>query len=115
MAQVNIHGMALAPSVIETIVSMATTEVEGVASVGSAATSGLRAMFGTKPNTQGIEIDVSDDDKLIISVRIEVYAGKVLPEIAAGVRRAVADAVSSQIGIPVASVDVYIDGVQFQN
>ena len=47
------------------------------------------------------------------SVRIEVYYGFVLPEVASSLRQAVADAVASQVGVEVASVDVYIDGIQF--
>lgn len=115
MTELNIDGMALAPGVVETIVSIATNEVEGVASVGPSAAAGLRSMFASKPSTQGIDIAVGEDEKLEISVRIEVYYGYVLPDLAAAVRTAIADAVASQVGIPVGSVDVYIDGIQFAN
>ena len=50
-----------------------------------------------------------------MSVRIDVYYGHVLPDLAANVRQAVADAVASQVGAQVGSVDVYIDGIQFAN
>ena len=36
MSELNVEGMALAPGVVETIVSIAVSEVEGVACVGSA-------------------------------------------------------------------------------
>lgn len=113
MTDLNIDGMALAPGVVETIISIAANEVDGVASVGSSSAGGLRSMFATKPTTQGIEIDVTDDDKLHIGVRVDVYYGYPLPDVAAGIRSSVADAVVCQIGIPVDSVDVYIDGIQF--
>lgn len=113
MTDLSIDGMALAPGVVETIVSIAANEIEGVASVGSSASGGLRAMFAGKPTTQGIEIEVTDSDKLHIGIRVEIYYGFVLPEVAADIRSAIADAVSCQIGIPVESVDVYIDGIQF--
>lgn len=113
MTDLNIDGMALAPGVVETIISIAATEVDGVASVGSASSGGLLSIFGAKPTTQGIEINVSDDDKLNISLRINVFYGTVLPEVATKVRNAIADAVSCQIGIPVSTVDVYIEGIQF--
>ena len=51
---------------VETIVSIAANEVEGVASVGSAAAGGLRSVFGAKPSTQGIDIAVDEDDKLAV-------------------------------------------------
>ena len=44
MNELNLDGMALAPGVVETIVSIAANEVEGVASVGSAAAGGLLLM-----------------------------------------------------------------------
>ena len=46
MNELNLDGMALAPGVVETIVSIAAKEVEGVASVGSAAAGGLRSVCG---------------------------------------------------------------------
>ena len=115
MNELNLDGMALAPGVVETIVSIAANEVEGVASVGSAAAGVLRSVFGAKPSTQGIDIavDEDEDDKLVISVRVDVYYGYVLPDLAANLRQAVADAVASQVGAQVSSVDVYIDGIQF--
>ena len=115
MSELNVEGMALAPGVVETSVSIAVSEVEGVACVGSAGAQGrgIRAVFGQKPSTQGIEITVNEDNKLAVAVRIEVYYGFVLPEVASSLRQAVADAVASQVGVEVASVDVYIDGIQF--
>ena len=58
-------------------------------------------MFAGKPSTQGIDIAVDDEEKLCISVRIDVYYGHVLPDLAAQVRMAVADAVASQVGMQV--------------
>lgn len=115
MNDLNIDGMALAPGVVETIISIAANDVEGVASVGGAGPNGLRQIFTAKPATQGIEIDVTENDKLKIAIRIDVYYGYSLPDIAQAIRSSIADAVTSQIGIPVESVDVYVDGIQFVN
>ena len=46
MTELNVDGMALAPGVVETIVSIAANEVECASSVGSAAAGGLRSVFG---------------------------------------------------------------------
>lgn len=113
MTDLNVDGMALAPGVVETIVSIAANEVEGVASVGPSTASGLRSVFASKPSTQGIDIAVDDEDKLHVAVRVDVYYGYALPDIAANLRQAIADAVTSQVGVQVSSVDVYIDGMQF--
>ena len=116
MAELNIDGMAIAPGVVETIVSLAAQSVEGVACVGDPTTSGIRSIIGGgKPSTQGIEVDFDEEGALHVSLRLYVKSGLVLPELAASVRQAIADAVSSQVGVTVGSVDIYIDGIQFNN
>jgi uncharacterized alkaline shock family protein YloU len=114
MADLNLDGMALAEGVVETIVSIAVQDIDGVASVGNAnSPAGLLAAFQSKPMTEGIEVMANDDNTLSIAIRIEVYYGSVLPALADKVRAAIADAVLSQVGVKVGSVDVYIDGIQF--
>ena len=116
MAELNIDGMAIAPGVLETIVSLAAQSVEGVACVGDPTTSGIRSIIGGgKPSTQGIEVDFDEEGALHVSIRLYAKSGLVLPELAASVRQAIADAVSSQVGVTVGSVDIYIDGIQFNN
>ena len=112
--QMNVEGLSIAPGVMETIISVAASEVDGVASLGSFATSGIRSMLASKPSTSGIETKMGDDSKLSVAVHVEVYYGYVLPDLAANIRQAISDAVTSQVGIPVGSVDVYIDGLQFK-
>ena len=116
MAELNIDGMAVAPGVVETIVSLAAQSVEGVACVGDPTTSGIFSIIGGgKPSTQGIEIDHDEDGKLHVSLHLHVKNGMVLPDLATNVRKAICDAVNSQVGASVGSVDVYIDGIQFDN
>lgn len=111
--ELNVDGMSLAPGVVETIISIAANEVEGVASVGSYATSGLRSMLASKPSTAGIETTTDENGKLLVTLHVEVYHGHVLPDLAASLRQAVADALLVQVGVEVASVDIYVDGIQF--
>lgn len=116
MTDLNIDGMAIAPGVVETIISLAAREVDGVASIGPAATSGIMNLIGGgKPSTQGIELTTDENDELHVSIRMEVKSGRVLPDVAADVRQAVADAVNTQVGAKVAEVDIYIDGIQFND
>ncbi len=113
MTKLNLEGMELASGVIETIVSIVVQEVEGVAAVGPTVAGGFRSVFVAKPSTQGIDVVVDEEDKLQISVRIDVYYGYVLPEVAANVRKVIVEALSSQVGASVDAVDVYIDGLRF--
>ena len=48
-----------------------------------------------------------------MSLRLFVKSGLVLPDVAASVRQSVADALNTQVGVKVGSVDIYIDGIQF--
>ena len=115
MSDLNIEGMTIAPGVVETIISLAARDVEGVASIGPATTSGIMDLIGGgRPSTQGIEVTTDENDELHVSIRMEVKSGNVLPDLAANVRQAVVDAVSTQVGVKVAEVDIYIDGIQFE-
>ena len=109
--QMNVEGLSIAPGVMETIISVAASEV---ASLGSFATSGIRSMLASKPSTSGIETKMDEDGKLSVAVHVEVYYGYVLPELAAQLRTAIAEALATQAGVEVSSVDVYIDGLQFK-
>ena len=115
MKDLIVDGMAIAPGVVETIVSIAVNDVDGVASVGSHATSGIRSALAGKPSTQGIDVEVDDNDELHVTVHVEVYYGYVLPDLADAIRQAVDQAVASQVGLDVGSIDVFVDGLQFAN
>ena len=113
MADLNIDGMAIAPGVVETIISLAARDVAGVVSVGDPTTSGIMSLIGGRPSTQGVEVEADDNGDLLVSIRLHVKSGQILPDLAANVRQAISDAVNTQVGAKVASVDVYIDGIQF--
>ena len=70
MSDLNIEGMTIAPGVVETIISLAARDVEGVASIGPATTSGLMDLIGGgRPSTQGIEV-TTDEHGLKIRARL---------------------------------------------
>lgn len=114
MSDLNFDGMTIAPGVVETIISLAARSVDGVVSIGPTTTSGLMDLLGGKPLAQGIEVSTDEAEALHVAIRMEVESGHVLPDLAAEVRQAVADAVATQVGIEVADVDIYIDGIKFE-
>ena len=116
MADLSIDGLNIAPGVVETIVSLAARDVVGVAHIGDVATGGLRTLIGGgKPSTQGVEVELDENGELHAAIRLHVLSGHVIPDVAADVRQAVADAVSTQVGAKIASVDIYVDGIEFEN
>ncbi len=112
--ELSINGMSLASGVIETIISIAANDVKGVASIGIQANGGIFPKIGSKPQAIGIEIEKTEDDRLLVSLHVEVYYGTPLIEIADEIRSAVADALRTQVGVEVAAVDVYIDAIHFE-
>lgn len=108
-----VDGLGIAPGVMETIVTLAAKDVEGVASVGASTLDGISSLLSSKQPPQAIEVEMGDDKKVQVNVHIDVYYGQVIPEVAERVRAAVADAVATQVGLEVGSVDVFVDGVNF--
>ncbi len=113
MSDLNVKGMKLADGVVETIVSIAVKDVEGVAAVGTSAPSGLLSAFQQKADTSGVVATSEDGNDLHIAIHVDVYYGYKLPKIAQDIREAVADALETQVGVKADSVDVYIDGLRF--
>ena len=113
MTELNLESMALASGVVETIIALAAADVDGVTNVGAMNASSPLGMFASKPSTQGVDVVVNDDERLQVTIHVTVEYGHSLPEVAQALRQAVADAVTGQVGAEVASVDVYIDGINF--
>ncbi|WP_165060516.1 MULTISPECIES: Asp23/Gls24 family envelope stress response protein [unclassified Adlercreutzia] len=111
--RLNSNGMTIAPGVVDTIIAIAVEEVDGVASLGQNGGSSLRsAMFGKQMHS-GIETQILEDGKLNITLHLDVKYGYVLPDLAAKVRQSVSDALSMQVGAEAANIDIYVDGISF--
>jgi uncharacterized alkaline shock family protein YloU len=106
-------GLTIAPGVVETILAQSVAQVEGVAQVGAprVADSILR---GNKGNnfTQGILI-TAEDGQITVIVHLQVLYGYQIQDVATAVRASIAETLEGQIGVPVAAVDVFVDGVAF--
>ncbi len=113
MTDSDASAMKLSPGVVDTIISITASDVEGVAAVGTRATTGIRSVFQSKSYNSGIEADLVDG-KLNVAIHVDVFYGYILPELAEKLREAIADALLVQAGIEVNSIDIYIDGIQFE-
>ena len=110
--KLTIEGLTIAPGVIETIVSLAISQIEGVALVGSRISDGVISILNKKHVPQGVLIYM-DEEKIAVEAHVQVYYGFPLQEVAKQIRNAVADALLAQVGTEVGCVNVYIDGIQF--
>lgn len=111
--EIRLEGLGVAPGVLDTIVTVATECVEGVAAVGAPGIAGLVQKGSRKGSARAVDVSVGDDGSLSAVVHIQVSYGQRLREVAEAVQAAVVEALTSQVGIPVAGVDVYVDSLVF--
>jgi uncharacterized alkaline shock family protein YloU len=111
--EIRLEGLGIAPSVLDTIVTVAAESVEGVAAVGAPGLAGLVQRGARKGTARAVDVVVDDESALSASVHIQVAYGSKIRAVAECVQANVADALSSQVGVAVASVDVYVDGLVF--
>ena len=114
MPSLNANGMTLADGVVETVISLAVQNIEGVTAVGTSPVGGILSAVRNKPSTQGIEITPLEDGSIAVVVHIAVQFGVVMPELADKIREAIVDAVLTQVGMTVSAVDVDIDAISFE-
>ncbi|TLM78887.1 MAG: Asp23/Gls24 family envelope stress response protein [Actinobacteria bacterium] len=107
--QIEIDGTTLSPAVLEKIVSVAATGIDGVSALGGAGIAGLVQKAGRH------EIDVALDESggIVVTIHIQVTYGRPIRDIAADVRCAVSDAITGQVGRPVSAVDIFVDAISF--
>jgi uncharacterized alkaline shock family protein YloU len=111
--EIRIDGLGLAPGVLDTIVTVATQGVEGVAAVGAPGIAGLVQKGARKGVARAVDVCVSEDSALTVAVHIQVFHGQRIPSVATAVQQAVTEALSSQVGLSVEAVDVFVDGLVF--
>lgn len=113
--ELNVAGIGISQDVVSTIVSIAARRVEGVASVGgNDIASSLISVFTSKSVAPEKAVEsVVENDALHLTVHLAVFYGYPFTKLASDVREAVAEAVTEQIGVGVAAVDVCIDSLVF--
>jgi len=111
--EIQLEGLGIAPGVVETIVAIAADAVDGVAGVcSSQKLSQLAAKAVSKQATGCIAVEM-DEGAVAVKLHIGVEYGNPINKVAGAVKNAVADAIQSQVGADVASVDVFVDSVVF--
>jgi uncharacterized alkaline shock family protein YloU len=108
--ELRLEGIGVAPGVLETIVALAAQGVEGVV---SSEQGGLPALM--QKGRRGVTVTVDEANTLSASLHLTLRYGHPLHDTARSVQQAVAEALQSQTGQPVAAVDVFVDAVVFDS
>jgi uncharacterized alkaline shock family protein YloU len=106
--ELRLEGIGVAPGVLDTIVTLAAESVDGVESIDTGRLGGL-VMKGGK----SLAVTVDESGAMSVGVHVSLRYGLPLQDVAAAVQKAVAEALMSQTGQPVTSVDVFVDGIVF--
>lgn len=96
--------------VIAAIASIAAMEVKGVHKMGGGLRRTIAELFGKRPSTKGVRIEMGEGDAKI-TVFIIVEYGVDVPRIADEVQTAVKRAVEKMTGLVLSEVDVVAEGV----
>ena len=100
-----------ANEVIATIVSVATTEVEGISGIaGSGAISGILAK-GKTP--RGVKVDMNGED-INVDVSVTVDYGMPIQKVGRNAQENVRKSIESMTGLHVEKVDLHVVGVSFE-
>jgi uncharacterized alkaline shock family protein YloU len=106
-------NIQISDDVITAIVSLAASEVEGVASIGSKpSTIDIKDIIGKKGFGKSVRVDISNN-LITIDADITIVYGKPIATIAEKVQHAIRDAVSDATGMDVDKVNIHICGIVF--
>lgn len=109
-------SVTFATEVVATIAGLAATEVDGVASMTSANSTGLADMFSRKNSrnlTKGVRIDL-DSNMVTVDITIVVEYGSPVPDVARSIQENVKKAIETMTGLDVKTVDVHVSGISFE-
>ncbi len=111
--EIKIEGLAIAPGVLETIVTLAAESVDGVAQVCYPGLAGMVRKSSSMGPGRCVEVSLGDSSEVNVAIHVRALYGHPLREVAQRTQEAIADALASQVGLKTDAVDVYIDGIDF--
>lgn len=104
----NLGDIVIAPEVLEVIIGIAASKVEGVYSLRS-----KRALdsIGKKTEGQGVYVFNEEDGSLTVDIYVYLVSGGRVPEIAQQVQKDVKEAVRNTTDIEIAAINIHVMGI----
>lgn len=98
------------PEVIEIIVGIAASQVDGVYSMRGSLASSLNELFGRKSRGKGVKLE-QKDDKLKAEVYVFLNYGVPVPKVALEIQEKVRQQLFFMTGLKLTGIDVFVQGV----
>ncbi len=114
-AQIEVSGeLNIEPQVIASIVGMAASEVEGVATLGTSSITGGLAerLTGKDSRGRGVEVEAGKKEA-ILDLTLKVIYGFSIPEVVANVRLKVADRLLEMVGLVAKEININVVDIEF--
>ena len=102
--------IGIAPEVIEVIVGIAASQVDGVYSMRGSLANSLNELFGRKNRGKGVKID-QDAGHLSADVYAFLNYGVSVPQVALAIQEKVKQQLLFMTGLKLVAVNVYVQGV----
>ncbi len=103
-------SIKISEEVIETIASVAVSEIDGVSSVGAGLVDGIARRLGKKQFSGGIKASVNEET-VTVDINIVVKYGARIPEVAWNVQDAVKKEIELMTGLKAEKVNVRVVGI----
>lgn len=100
----------IAPAVLSTIVSLTALHVPGVTGLMGEPAGAIQRLLRRGGSASGVKIDVRNETTYI-ELQVIVRSGVNMLDLGARIQREVTEAVRTMAGMPVAEVNIYIQGV----
>ncbi len=104
----------ISPEVIEVIAGIASSEVDGVATMRGNFATGVAERLGRKNHGKGVKVELKEDG-IIVDVSVIIIYGVSIPDVAKKIQANVKQALQTMTGIDLEAVNVHVVGVQFES
>lgn len=108
---VNLGRIEVAPAAIAALVAEAVKECYGVVGMSSRGILGDLAGTLQRGSQRGVEVQVQNG-QIVVDLYVIIEYGTRITEVAAGVMRRVRFTVENTVGLPVAAVNVHVQGLR---
>ncbi|GBG95067.1 alkaline shock protein [Ligilactobacillus salitolerans] len=100
----------IAPEVVEVIIGIAASQVDGVYSMRGSIANSFSKLFGRQDRKQGVKLAAAQSE-LTVDVNVFLNYGVSVPKVGAVIQEKVAQQVLFMTGLKLASVDVHVQGI----
>ncbi|OLO42842.1 hypothetical protein BTR23_02245 [Alkalihalophilus pseudofirmus] len=104
----------ISPEVIEVIAGIASSEVDGVATMRGNFATGVAERLGRKNHGKGVKVELKEEG-IIVDVSVIIIYGVSIPDVAKKIQSNVKQALQTMTGIDLEAVNVHVVGVQFES